>query len=520
MREHGISLVELIISIGLLGLAILMGIQFFSFGISTYDRGETAAETRSNARLIAEIIEKELKYATEAFIFDEDTDVSSHVNDYDRFIYYCNEDYYVSHIKDEEQSQKFSTITSDEHEDKLWRLQFGFVDSEEEDQEPIELIYRIEDRDRDRYLLEGDVIFLNPVINFSDFTSNVYEGTAIGYNIDQSILEQEYSLKLDTDLSSFIFDSFVINGDIYSDQDTGWIEGFNWGEEVIIDAIYDANEIDFYYWQDGATRRYPEPSYTFTIYENTALTAVFDEGNRVVLDIELYSGISHSANPDEIIDQIELEGEDFYEVGEMVNLTYDKPDELRGVNFIKWYNENTQEEIEHGNFQMPDEQIVNITARFSYDRIFYDGNYYRNFYEQESRDGWFGFGDVYFEDGDNMMTLYAETTFFAMDRWTTAAMGQYIDLEQYDQVIIEWENRGCNDSDIESSAFLTNNISGWDYPQGDASVITNRRFSKDTDSLYASDDGRYWLVFDAAAYSRGGGSRTSDLRIHNIWVKR
>ena len=64
MRKRGITLIELIIVIAILGLVISLGFSFVIFGQNIFGKGSTQAEIQSELRLANDIVKNELRYAT------------------------------------------------------------------------------------------------------------------------------------------------------------------------------------------------------------------------------------------------------------------------------------------------------------------------------------------------------------------------------------------------------------------------------------------------------------------------
>ncbi len=63
--NRGFTLIELLVALAVLGL-VMMGIfAFYSYGIRTFSRGRDRAQMQQNLRAAAEMITREVRYATE-----------------------------------------------------------------------------------------------------------------------------------------------------------------------------------------------------------------------------------------------------------------------------------------------------------------------------------------------------------------------------------------------------------------------------------------------------------------------
>ena len=89
-RENGLMLIELLISLVLLGLVLSVGYLFLSFGMQSFSRGENQAIAQTATRQASDFITGQLRFATEIVI---NPSSGVQVNGY-RYIYLENESIY------------------------------------------------------------------------------------------------------------------------------------------------------------------------------------------------------------------------------------------------------------------------------------------------------------------------------------------------------------------------------------------------------------------------------------------
>ncbi|MCR3921442.1 MAG: hypothetical protein NUK65_02860 [Firmicutes bacterium] len=74
--EKGLTVVELVIALALLGMVLGLGYMFYAFGTTTFAAGETQSNVQQSVRIAANMISNEVRYAETAEILDslaEDT---------------------------------------------------------------------------------------------------------------------------------------------------------------------------------------------------------------------------------------------------------------------------------------------------------------------------------------------------------------------------------------------------------------------------------------------------------------
>ncbi len=80
LRESGLTAIELIIALALLGVVLLIGYNVYFFAAESFDRGETLAEVQRNMRNATAYITEELRPAREAELKDGPEPVNSGEN--------------------------------------------------------------------------------------------------------------------------------------------------------------------------------------------------------------------------------------------------------------------------------------------------------------------------------------------------------------------------------------------------------------------------------------------------------
>ncbi len=86
-RSEGLSIVELMIVLSLLGIVLALSYMYFGFGVQAFDRGEQRAIAQQASRLTSGFITSELRFASEIEINPGDTNFESGF----RYIYLENE---------------------------------------------------------------------------------------------------------------------------------------------------------------------------------------------------------------------------------------------------------------------------------------------------------------------------------------------------------------------------------------------------------------------------------------------
>lgn len=71
-KEHGFSIVELMVALSLLGIVLALGYMYFDFGLGAFNRGERQAIAQQTVRLTSDFITSELRFANQIEINPED----------------------------------------------------------------------------------------------------------------------------------------------------------------------------------------------------------------------------------------------------------------------------------------------------------------------------------------------------------------------------------------------------------------------------------------------------------------
>jgi prepilin-type N-terminal cleavage/methylation domain-containing protein len=89
--RRGLSLVELLIVLALLGMIIGLGHMFFSFGTRTFNVGEAQSNVQQNVRVASNYITRELRYAFDVQIIDDTFPIPENVSDAFNYIFINDE---------------------------------------------------------------------------------------------------------------------------------------------------------------------------------------------------------------------------------------------------------------------------------------------------------------------------------------------------------------------------------------------------------------------------------------------
>ena len=93
-KSDGISIVELLVVLSLLGIVLALGYTYFAFGVRAYDRGEQHAIAQQASRLASGFITSEIRFANEIEINPDDNNFESGY----RYIYVENES--IKHVNE------------------------------------------------------------------------------------------------------------------------------------------------------------------------------------------------------------------------------------------------------------------------------------------------------------------------------------------------------------------------------------------------------------------------------------
>ncbi len=124
--NRGLSLVELLIALFLLGIVLALGYNYFFFGMNTFNRGEQQADIQQNARLAADFITRSTRIAERLVILEEGYNLDTVMDE----LNLESEDYYVYHIFEDNGSLWHSRIKEGESESELFEAISGQIDFE------------------------------------------------------------------------------------------------------------------------------------------------------------------------------------------------------------------------------------------------------------------------------------------------------------------------------------------------------------------------------------------------------
>ncbi len=67
-KQDGLTVVELMVILGVLGIVLALGYMYFSFSVMAFERGEQLTIAQQNTRMASGIIKRELRFAREIWI--------------------------------------------------------------------------------------------------------------------------------------------------------------------------------------------------------------------------------------------------------------------------------------------------------------------------------------------------------------------------------------------------------------------------------------------------------------------
>jgi prepilin-type N-terminal cleavage/methylation domain-containing protein len=125
-NNRGLSLVELLIALFLLGIVLALGYNYFFFGMNTFNRGEQQADIQQNARLAADFITRSTRIAERLVILEDGYNLEAVVSELNLEA----ENYYVYHIYEDNGALWYSRIKEGEIESELFESISGQIDFE------------------------------------------------------------------------------------------------------------------------------------------------------------------------------------------------------------------------------------------------------------------------------------------------------------------------------------------------------------------------------------------------------
>lgn len=116
INKRGVTLIELVIVIGILGIVLSAAYSFNLFGIKTYSMGQSQWNLQSNARMVSDLITREVRYVTEVELSEQTPALG------DGYCYIRTEGNAVKYYKDGKLISAFPDITS---EDIMYKVDFS-----------------------------------------------------------------------------------------------------------------------------------------------------------------------------------------------------------------------------------------------------------------------------------------------------------------------------------------------------------------------------------------------------------
>lgn len=87
VNQRGMTLAELLIALVLLSVVLAVGYSFYSYGEHSFSTGESQSIVQRNARLAADFITREARYANELEILDDIDTIPNRVSNNDKYIF-------------------------------------------------------------------------------------------------------------------------------------------------------------------------------------------------------------------------------------------------------------------------------------------------------------------------------------------------------------------------------------------------------------------------------------------------
>lgn len=87
LDNEGLTLIELILTVVLLGIIISLIFAFFQFNYSTFFRSISKYDIQSNLNNVSRFIEKELRYSSETNVYEDKNEISNGK----KYIYFEND---------------------------------------------------------------------------------------------------------------------------------------------------------------------------------------------------------------------------------------------------------------------------------------------------------------------------------------------------------------------------------------------------------------------------------------------
>ena len=176
LNNKGVTLIELVIGMGLLVLVLSIGFSLYFFGTSSFEAGTKRGDLQQNARLVADFIMEEVRFAREVEIFDDLEDL----NESDDYHYIFLEEGDIKHKENgEDPVVKFSEISR--------KVDFDLqVDISEDSDNILKIVVSASDDERE-YEVTTDVLILNLVGEIIDTSDN--NGIGIKYKYPDELEE-------------------------------------------------------------------------------------------------------------------------------------------------------------------------------------------------------------------------------------------------------------------------------------------------------------------------------------------
>lgn len=158
--NQGITLVELLITLALLGIVLALGFNYYFFGSRTFEEGETRANVQREMRLAADDITRQLRLAHSV---EFKNDVEEDLEEGDNFIFFDEDDGIIHRYYDEEKEEEVERIILDR---SFEEIEYGFEfllnnDNNNEGDKLKDVVYFNIKADAINYEVESAVLALN-----------------------------------------------------------------------------------------------------------------------------------------------------------------------------------------------------------------------------------------------------------------------------------------------------------------------------------------------------------------------
>ena len=188
-NNKGITLIELVIGMGLLVLVLGIGFSLYYFGTSSFEAGTKRGDLQQNARLVANFITEEVRFAETVEILGSDG-----LNEFDDDFHYIFLDEAEGDIKHKEKREdeppvvKFNEISREVDFDLQVDISEDADNGDNARENILEIAVSAIGGER-KYEVTTDVLILNLVGSIVDSSGDDNSGTGIRYRYPPELEE-------------------------------------------------------------------------------------------------------------------------------------------------------------------------------------------------------------------------------------------------------------------------------------------------------------------------------------------